>query len=158
VSESIGTLCLRRPGCALLVPFNTESLSKGLIDWLVAVASLADSPEQKFVPNKKKTTSGLLMCPQETRASPARGTLGSPFGKDPPPDGVPRGWLVAGASWEDSTEKSLSRKEKKTSGLLICPQETRASPARGTLGSPFGKDSPPDGVPRGSLVGPALVS
>ena len=54
VSESIGTLCLRRPGCALLVPFNTESLSKGLIDWLVAVASLADSPEKKFVPNKKR--------------------------------------------------------------------------------------------------------
>ena len=54
VSGSIGTLCLRRPGCALPVPFSRESLSKGLIDWLMAGASLEDSPEKSLSRKNKK--------------------------------------------------------------------------------------------------------
>jgi hypothetical protein len=72
----------------------------------------------KFVP-----TAGLLKCLQgtESRAGPARGTLGTPFGKDSLPDGAPRespGTLEGGgASLEDCPEKSLSRKKEKEKTL-----------------------------------------
>ena len=65
----------------------------------------------KFVP-----TAGLLTCLQETesRAGPARGTLGTPFGKDSLPDGAPRespGTLEA--PWRIPLKKVCPEKKKR---------------------------------------------